>query len=53
MCPACLASLGMLVAAVASAGGLTAVVAAKVRSKKAEAQPQSKGEDHGTEDRIA
>ncbi len=39
MCPACLASLGMLVAAgVASAGAATALVAARIRNKKTDDQ---------------
>lgn len=52
MCPACLASIGMLVAAgVASAGAATALVAAKIRSKKPDSQ--SRGDtDESTENRI-
>ena len=54
MCPACLASLGMIAAAaVASASAATALVAAKIRSKKPEASNQTHGENHvATEDRI-
>lgn len=54
MCPACLASIGMLAAAAAaSAGAATALVAAKIRPRKPEATTQSSGDDHATtEDRI-
>lgn len=56
MCPACLASIGMLVTAAASAGG-AALVAAKIRLKSPEATTQSDGESNGdknaaTENRI-
>jgi hypothetical protein len=46
MCPACLASIGMLVAAGSSAAALTALVAAKIRRKKPDAMTQSTGETH-------
>jgi hypothetical protein len=46
MCPACLASMGMLVAAGSSAAALTALVAAKIRRKKPDAMTQSTGETH-------
>jgi hypothetical protein len=54
MCPACLASIGMLVAAAAaSAGAATAVVAAKIRSKQPEATTQPNGDRHvATENRV-
>jgi hypothetical protein len=54
MCPACLASIGMLVAAAASsAGAATALVAAKIRSKKPDVTTQPNGDSHAaTEDRI-
>jgi hypothetical protein len=35
MCPACLATLAMMVAGTASTGGLAAVLANKLRSKRA------------------
>jgi hypothetical protein len=54
MCPVCLASIGMLVAAAAaSAGAATALVAAKIRPKKPDLTNQSNGDNHATtEDRI-
>lgn len=54
MCPACLASIGVIVAAAAaSAGAATAVVAAKIRSKKPDATTQPNGDAHvATENRI-
>lgn len=54
MCPACLASIGTVAAAVAaSAGAATAFVAAKIRPKKPEATTPSNGDTHAaTENRI-
>jgi hypothetical protein len=54
MCPACLASLGTLVAAAAaSAGAATALAAAKIRIKKSDVTPRPSGESHAaTENRI-
>ncbi len=54
MCPACLASLGMMAAAaLASASAVTALVATKIRPKKPEASTQTHGENQvATEDRI-
>ncbi len=36
MCPVCMASAGMIVASVVSAGGVTGVVAKVLKKKKAE-----------------
>ena len=52
MCPACLASIAMVVAAAASAGA-TALVAAKILPKKLEAMTEPDGDKNAsTEDRI-
>ncbi|WP_433937364.1 hypothetical protein AB3662_22290 [Sorangium cellulosum] len=43
MCPACLTSLGLVLAKAASAGAVTAMVVKKLRSAKAAGAPASKG----------
>ncbi len=43
MCPACLASLGLVLAKAASAGAVTAIVVKKLRSMKVTGSPASKG----------
>ena len=54
MCPACLASMGMLVAAAAaSATALTALVATRIRPKKTDTTDQPSGDDRAsTDDRV-
>ncbi|WP_437681825.1 hypothetical protein [Sorangium sp. So ce131] len=43
MCPACLASLGLVLAKAASAGAVTAVVVKKLRKAKVAGAPAPKG----------
>ncbi|MGK3961527.1 hypothetical protein WMF38_51525 [Sorangium sp. So ce118] len=43
MCPACLASLGLVLAKAASAGAVTAIVVKKLRSGKIAGPRASKG----------
>ncbi|WP_437578824.1 hypothetical protein [Sorangium sp. So ce887] len=43
MCPACLASLGLVLAKAASAGAVTAIVVKKLRNMKVTGAPASKG----------
>ncbi|AUX46746.1 uncharacterized protein SOCE26_082550 [Sorangium cellulosum] len=47
MCPACLASLGLILAKAASAGAVTALVVKKLRSTKVAGAPPSKGGSGG------
>ena len=54
MCPACLASLGMLLAAAtAGTGALTALLTTKIRPITPDSRDQPRGGNHArTEDRI-